>query len=148
MLKETLIEIFERDLNKLKIEISSYSDESNLWIIEKNIKNSGGNLCLHLIGNLNQFICGVIGKSGYIRNREAEFNDKNIPKKILLKSIDDSIENIITILKSMEEEEFQTIYPIDVFNQKMTTGFFLIHLTTHLNYHLGQINYHRRLISG
>lgn len=148
MLKENLIEIFERDLNKLKIEISSYSEESKLWIIEKNIKNSGGNLCLHLIGNLNQFICGVIGKSGYIRNRDAEFNDKNIPKKILLKNIDDSIENIITILKSMEEEEFQTIYPIDVFNQKMTTGYFLIHLTTHLNYHLGQINYHRRLIGG
>ena len=146
MLKENLIEIFERDLNKLKIEISSYSEESKLWIIEKNIKNSGGNLCLHLIGNLNQFICGVIGKSGYIRNRDAEFNDKNIPKKILLKNIDDSIENIITILKSMEEEEFQTIYPIDVFNQKMTTGYFLIHLTTHLNYHLGQINYHRRII--
>ena len=146
MLKETLIEIFERDLNKLKIEISSYSDESKLWIIDKNIKNSGGNLCLHLVGNLNQFICGVIGKSGYIRNRDAEFNDKNIPKKILLKSIDDSIENIITILKSLEEEDFKTMYPIDVFNQKMTTGFFLIHLTTHLNYHLGQINYHRRII--
>jgi len=146
MLKETLIEIFERDLNKLKIEISSYSDESKLWIIDKNIKNSGGNLCLHLVGNLNQFICGVIGKSGYVRNRNAEFNDKNVPKKILLKSIDDSIENIITVLKSMEDEDFSTTYPIDVFNQKMTTGFFLIHLTTHLNYHLGQINYHRRII--
>ncbi len=146
MLKDALIEIFERDLNKLKIEISSYSDESKLWIIEKNIKNSAGNLCLHLMGNLNQFICGVIGKSGYVRNRDAEFSDKNIPKKLLLKSIDDSIEDIKTILNSMGDEEFQSIYPIEVFSKKMTTEFFLIHLATHLNYHLGQINYHRRII--
>jgi hypothetical protein len=146
MLKETLIEIFERDLNKLKIEINSYPDESKLWIVEKNIKNSGGNLCLHLLGNLNQFICGVLGKSGYVRNRDAEFSDKNISKKMLIKNIDDTIKGIVETFQSLNVKDFDLIYPIDVFNKKMTTGFFLIHLTTHLNYHLGQINYHRRII--
>jgi uncharacterized damage-inducible protein DinB len=146
MLKETLIEIFERDLNKLKIEINSYSDESELWIIEKNIKNSGGNLCLHLLGNLNQFICGILGKNGYVRNRDAEFNDKNISKKILIKNIDNTVKGIAETFQSMSDKDFDLTYPIDVFNKKMTTGFFLIHLATHLNYHLGQINYHRRII--
>lgn len=146
MLKEILIEIFERDLNKLKIEISSYSEESKLWIIEKNIKNSGGNLCLHLLGNLNQFICGVLGKSGYVRNRDAEFNDTNISKKILIKNIDDTAKGIGETFQSLNDKDFDLTYPIDVFNKKMTTGFFLIHLATHLNYHLGQINYHRRII--
>ena len=146
MLKETLIEIFERDLNKLKIEISSYQDESKIWIIEKNIKNSGGNLCLHIVGNLDQFIGGVIGKSGFVRDRDAEFNKKNIPRKELIKSIDQTLNSVVLTIHNMSEDEFENVYPVDVFNQKMTTGYFLVHLTTHLNYHLGQINYHRRII--
>ena len=78
MLSETIAEIFDRDLNKLRIEISSYSDEAKMWVIEKNIKNSGGNLCLHLIGNLKQFIGNVLGNRPYQRNRDAEFSLKNI----------------------------------------------------------------------
>ncbi len=37
-------------------------------------------------------------------------------------------------------------YPILVFDHKTSTEYLLVHLTGHLNYHLGQINYHRRLI--
>lgn len=40
----------------------------------------------------------------------------------------------------------QQEYPILVFESKTSTEFFLIHLSTHLAYHLGQINYHRRLL--
>ncbi len=146
MLKETLIEIFERDLNKLKIEISSYKNESVIWSIDREIKNSGGNLCLHIIGNLNQFIGAVLGGSGYQRNRDAEFGDKNIPKKELISDIEKTTAVITSTLQKLSDEELGAVYPHDVFNKKMTTGYFLIHLTTHLNYHLGQINYHRRLM--
>ncbi len=146
MLKESLIEILERDLNKLKIEISSYENESRLWLIEKDIKNSGGNLCLHLIGNLKQFIGNVLGNIAYTRNRDDEFGKKNIPRKDLISEIEETKEVVITSLKKLVDSDFEKIYPVNVFNKEMTTGFFLISLSAHLNYHLGQINYHRRII--
>jgi len=146
MLDETIMELFNRDLNKLKIEISSYNNESKLWQIEKNIKNSGGNLCLHLIGNLKQFIGNVLGNNSYIRNRDAEFSLKNVSKSDLVKEIDETIFIVESTIKSLNAGDFTKIYPVEVFGKPMTTEFFLISLIAHLNYHLGQINYHRRLI--
>jgi len=84
MILETLKTLFNRDLNKLKSEIESYHTESSIWTIDKNISNSAGNLCLHLIGNLNTYIGAEIGKTGYIRNRPLEFSLKNIPKSELV----------------------------------------------------------------
>jgi len=146
MLRENLKEILIRDLNKLRSEIEMYTDESKLWVISGNIKNSDGNLCLHLTGNLQHFIGTVLGESGYVRNRDSEFSSKNIPKTKLLKSIDETIEVIEKTLSSLSEEVFSKIYPFEFANKKVTTRYFLLHLVAHLNYHLGQINYHRRLI--
>src|ERR1700754_5103632 len=91
MLIETLQSIFARDLNKLRTEIESYKDEGNIWKIDGNIANSAGNLCLHLVGNLNTYIGKEIGKTSYVRNRELEFSLKNVPRKELLEKIDDTI---------------------------------------------------------
>ena len=146
MLKETLKTLFRRDLEKLRAEIDSYQDESKLWYVEKNIPNSAGNLCLHLVGNLNAFIGAEIGKSGYVRQRELEFSSKDIPKSELLKKIDDTIAVVDAAIDTLTDEKLNEEYPIVVFKEKMVTGTFLIHLTTHLTYHLGQINYHRRLL--
>ena len=145
MLIETLKSLFNRDLNQLKIEIESYQDESQLWVIDKNISNSGGNLCLHLIGNINTYIGAEIGKTGYIRNRPLEFSLKDIPKSELITKIEQTILVVNNALDSLTEADLETIYPQIVFEKEMTTGFFLVHLATHLAYHLGQINYHRRL---
>ncbi|MEO7978958.1 DUF1572 family protein [Flavobacterium sp.] len=146
MVIETLKSLFNRDLNKLKFEIESYQSESQLWVIDKNISNSAGNLCLHLIGNLNTFIGAEIGKTGYIRNRELEFSLKNIPKSELINKIEATILVVNNALNSIVEADLENIYPQIVFEKEMTTGFFLVHLSTHLAYHLGQINYHRRFI--
>lgn len=145
MLIETLKSLFNRDLNQLKAEIESYQDESQLWVIDKNISNSGGNLCLHLIGNINTYIGAEIGKTGYIRNRPLEFLLKDIPKSELINKIEETILVVNNALDSVTEADLETIYPQIVFEKEMTTGFFLVHLSTHLAYHLGQINYHRRL---
>ena len=145
MLIETLKSLFNRDLNQLKVEIESYQDESQLWVIDKNISNSGGNLCLHLIGNINTYIGAEIGKTGYIRNRPLEFSLKDIPKSELINKIEQTILVVNKALDSVTEADLETIYPQIVFEKEMTTGFFLVHLATHLAYHLGQINYHRRL---
>lgn len=143
---ETLKILYNRDLDKLKFEIESYENESSLWIIDKNISNSAGNICLHLIGNLNTYIGKEIGKTGYVRNRPLEFSLKNIPKKELIQKIEDTIEAVNNSLDLLNKADLEAIYPQIVFEKEMTTGFFLVHLATHLGYHLGQINYHRRLL--
>ena len=146
MVIETVKTLFNRDLNKLKQEIEAYKDEKVLWVIDKEIANSAGNLCLHLVGNLNGFIGAVIGKTGYERHRDLEFSLKNIPKAELLKKIDDTIAIINESLPKLTEEELKEDYPILVFKEKTSTEYFLIHLVAHLSYHLGQVNYHRRLL--
>ncbi len=147
MVKETLRQIFSRDLNKLKSEIELYKNEADIWIIAKEIKNSGGNLCLHINGNLKHFIGKVLGETDYKRDRESEFASKNIPKAELIKSISGTIQIVDKTLSSLPEEKFFEIYPEDFINDPATTDFVLIHLAAHLNYHLGQINYHRRLLA-
>lgn len=137
---------FNRDLNRLKNEIQSYRNESKIWVIEKNIANTAGNLCLHLVGNLNAYIGAEIGKTGYIRQRDLEFSLKNIPQDNLIKMVEDTIEVVNNSLDLISEEDLLIEYPLLVFEEKTSTEFFLIHLTTHLGYHLGQINYHRRLL--
>ena len=146
MLLDTLKILFNRDLKRLIAEIELYKNESDIWIIKGQINNSAGNLCLHLVGNLNIYIGKVLGNTGYIRNRELEFSSKNIPKKELIKKVEDTIEVINQSLDNLNAELLETEFPILVFEDKTSTEFLLVHLTTHLTYHLGQINYHRRLI--
>ncbi|MES1214960.1 MAG: DUF1572 family protein [Bacteroidota bacterium] len=146
MLIENLKILFARDLSKLKTEIGLYQNEDKIWYVEKNIANSGGNLCLHLIGNLNTYIGAGIGNTNYVRDRDSEFSLKNIPKAELLKRIEDTILVVAESLDKITDNEMGNEYPLLVFDKKTSTGYFLIHLAMHLGYHLGQINYHRRLL--
>ena len=146
MLIETLRSIFNRDLLRLKTEIDLYKDESKIWLVEENIANSAGNLCLHLIGNLSTYIGAEFGKTNYVRNRELEFSLKNISKKELIEKIESTILVIDMSLQNITVEELKNENEILVFDKKATLEFLLVHLTTHLTYHLGQINYHRRLL--
>ncbi len=146
MLIETLKKLFSRDLNKLKSEIESYQNEKKIWHIEESIANSAGNLCLHLVGNLNTYIGAQIGKTNYIRHRELEFSLKDIPKSELITKVEETIKIVDSALNKLKEEELKEEYPLLVFDKKTSTEYFLVHLTTHLTYHLGQINYHRRLL--
>lgn len=146
MLLDILIEIFERDLTALKNEILSYETEAEMWQICGEIKNSGGNLALHLTGNLRHFIGAVLGDSGYIRDRDAEFSLKDIPRENIIAAIDETAAVLRSTIPKLTEQDLEKIYPIEVFGRPMSTGFFLVHLATHLGYHRGQINYHRRLV--
>jgi uncharacterized damage-inducible protein DinB len=145
-MKASLIKLFDLRLSKLSKEIALYTDEKCLWEAPKAINNSGGNLCLHLIGNLNHFIGSVLGKTGYVRQRNTEFELKNIPIAELQSQIEATKKIVADTINNLNSDDFEAIYPIDVFGTEMTTTYFLIHLTGHLNYHLGQINYHRRLV--
>lgn len=143
---ESVKSLFTRDLNQLKKEIESYQNEEAIWKIDKDILNSAGNLSLHLVGNINHFIGAILGNSGYVRNRELEFSLKNIPKTELILQIEKTIEVVHSSLDQLSEEDLKKEYPIEALGYPMTIEYFLIHLFGHLNYHLGQINYHRRLL--
>ena len=145
MVTEILSQLYQRDLDKLNIEIGQYVSDEQLWTVPDGISNSGGNLALHVVGNLKHFIGAVLGKSGYVRDREAEFGSKNVSRDDLITAIDETSEMVTSTLAKLTTDDLAAVYPIEVFGHPMTTEAFLIHLSTHLNYHLGQINYHRRL---
>jgi uncharacterized damage-inducible protein DinB len=146
MITESLPSLYNRDLNKLKAEIETYQNEEALWKTDKSIANSAGNLCLHLVGNLNTYIGAQLGNSGYIRQRDLEFSLKDIPRSELIEQIEKTIGVVNSILVKLSAEDLEKVYPIEPLGYTMTTEYFLIHLYGHLNYHVGQINYHRRLL--
>jgi hypothetical protein len=146
MIKDTLKNLFIRDLEKLKLEIAAYQNEAKLWYIEKDILNSAGNLCLHLVGNLNTYIGAEFGKTGYVRNREDEFALKDISRAELITKVEKTIVTIGESFDMITEDQLNEKYPAEIFVKDATTGYFFVHLAMHLGYHLGQINYHRRLL--
>ena len=137
---------FERDLKKLSEEINLYKNENDLWKIKEGISNSAGNITLHLIGNLNHFIGKTLANTNYIRERDKEFYLKNVSRKKLT----DEINNISTIIKNtlpeLSNEDLKKDFPIKINDKVFSTENLLVYLLAHLNYHLGQVNYHRRMI--
>jgi len=145
-MQNDLIKLFNRDLDKVKQELEAYSDEALIWEIDKNITNCSGNLALHLVGNLNHFIGAVLGDTGYIRKRELEFSIKDVPVSKLKAMLDETKHVVGSTLMELSDKDLQKEYRRNPFENFMTTGYFLLHLKSHLAYHLGQINYHRRLL--
>lgn len=146
MITQVLKTLFRRDLEQLKHELDLYQNENRIWYTEKNITNSAGNLCLHLVGNLNTFIGTELGHTGYVRDRPLEFSAKDVPKSELLTRIDETIVVVENTLDKLTPAQLDAEYPREVLGRIMTTEFFLVHLASHLMYHLGQVNYHRRLL--
>ncbi|MAJ52272.1 MAG: DinB superfamily protein [Flammeovirgaceae bacterium] len=145
-MKEDLRKLFLRDLEKLEKEINAYRNEHSIWHTDLEISNSAGNLCKHLTGNLRHFIGNILGSSDYVRDREAEFSTPHLSKAALNLEIASTKEAINLTFNQLHTNKMQQIYPIEVFGHKMTVQYFLLHLLSHLNYHLGQVNYHRRLL--
>ncbi len=146
MLIETLKTLFDRDLAKLHTEIAAYRDEKNLWKTREGITNPAGNLCLHLVGNLNAYVGAVFGETGYVRDREAEFARRDVPRETLLAMVDQTREMLPPALDRITPAQLGATYPIRIFPQKTTVEYMMVHLAAHLAYHLGQVNYHRRLL--
>ena len=146
-LKE-LNQLFQRDLEKLGLELQAYLIEENLWIVDKGITNCAGNLTLHIFGNLRHFIGLDLGGIAYQRNREFEFAGKEVPLINLLAELDEVKKIVSTSLLGLNPARMGDKSLHAFFGHQMSIGFFLIHLYGHLNYHLGQVNYHRRLLGG
>ena len=140
-------ELYERDLLKLRDEIKNFKDDYNLWRKEDGVSNSAGTLVLHLTGNLNFCVGTTLGNTGYVRNRELEFSATDVPRTELIAGIDGVIEIVKTILPGLTQQQLEAIYPLEFFGPK-STAWYLTALYGHLTYHLGQVNYLRRILEG
>lgn len=142
---QDLNKLYQRDLAKLVVELEAYPSEASLWLVAPDIKNPAGNLALHLVGNLNQFIGVDLGGTDYKRDRNAEFELKNVTRAELIQAIHNTSIMIEKVLSNLDHTRLEQVFPKEVLGYPMTTHYFLLHLYGHLNWHLGQINYHRRL---
>jgi uncharacterized damage-inducible protein DinB len=146
LILESLLKLFDRDLQRLEEEITLYQSDEAIWKLSGEIKNTAGNLCLHLCGNLQHYIGANLGRTSYVRNRDNEFAAKDLPKDQLITEIQKTRQVVRETLETLKPSVLENEYPEKVYEYPMTTAYFLIHLTAHLNYHLGQINYHRRIL--
>ena len=137
---------FERDLDKLVQEINSFKNEEDIWKIKTGITNSAGNLTTHLLGNLNHFIGKTLGNTDYVRNRDEEFSIKNLSREKLVADIRSLQQVIKNTLPNLSSEDLKKEFPIQIRNEVYSTENMLTYLLAHLNYHLGQVNYLRRML--
>ncbi|WP_245603267.1 DUF1572 family protein [Maribacter antarcticus] len=145
-MKEALKELFNRDLTALRKEIELYRDEAKLWKLDNSIQNSGGTLCLHVIGNLKTFIGNALAQTTYVRDREFEFSGTPIPRTKLYQELDETIAVVNKGFDALTEAQLDDDFPIRIWEEETKILFTLMHLHGHLTYHLGQLNYHRRIL--
>lgn len=145
MIKD-LKDLFQKHLDQLIQEITAYKNEENLWLVEGGIKNSPGNLVLHICGNLNHYIGATLLHTDYERKRDNEFTDKGVNREELIQKIGDTKAMLNEFFTKTDVEILFTVYPKDYYGEHKDIGYVTSILIAHLAYHIGQINYHRRLL--
>ncbi|WP_295677219.1 DUF1572 family protein [uncultured Mucilaginibacter sp.] len=138
-------ELFERELLKLKDELNKFKDENNIWQATDGITNTAGTLTLHLLGNLNFTIGTQLGGTGYVRNREQEFSLTGVSREKLVADIEKTIEVIRFSFETVNQAKLDETYTLEMIGQH-STGWYLTFFYGHFTYHLGQINYLRRIL--
>ena len=141
-----LAHLFRRDLAKLGQQIESFPDDEGIWRSLPGITNPAGNLALHLEGNLREFVGRLLGQLPYQRNRDLEFSARGVSKRELGERLTALRDSIPKVIENLSEEQLEQEYPQVVLGSAMSTSEFLIHLYGHLNWHLGQLDYLRRIL--
>ena len=143
-----LSHLLARELRAIVRELNAYQTEDQVWALPPGLPNSGGTLALHAAGNLQHFIGAVLGGSSYVRDRDAEFQRRNVPRSELVEELQSAEASVRETLQRMDSAVLDEMYPMPVANRRLTTSDFLGHLATHLAYHVGQIDFHRRIVTG
>jgi len=140
------IMLFTKDINRLIEEVKSYPDDESLWKVLPGSTNSGGNLVQHLIGNIKTYICNPFGNIGYVRDREAEFSERLFTRGELITTLEELVITLSSSLSRIPKEAMDAAYPREILSMypNQTIECILVHLLSHLSYHLGQVNYQRR----
>lgn len=137
-----------RELRALEREIAAYPDDESVWQTPPGISNSAGNLALHMAGNLRHFIGHALAGTNYVRDRNAEFSAKGMTRDELRAIVEESIADLDDAFDRITDAQLQSEFPLPIMDNRFNTLEFLTHLAVHLSYHLGQVDYHRRLITG
>ena len=140
--------ILDRELAALSREVDAFPDESQLWRTAPGVTNTAGNLVLHLAGNLQHFFGAVLAGTGYIRDRPAEFSRRAVPRTELLREIDAARQAVRIGVSRLSAAQLTAEYPEAIAGNRVLTGEYLVHLVAHAAYHLGQVDYLRRLLTG
>ena len=141
-----LATLFRRDLEKLIHEIESFPDDESLWQVLPGVSNAAGNLALHIQGNLREFVGRQLGQLSYVRNRALEFSARGLSRREVCAQLTELMDTIPMVIENLSEEQLEMEYPEVVLEAATSTREFLIHLYGHLNWHLGQVNYLRRIL--
>ena len=146
MQMQTFLHFFLRDLDKFIAETQAFPSEESLWMTSGDVNNPAGTLALHIAGNLQHFIGAELGKTGYVRQREREFSAHAVPKSELVAGLLEARAVVEKVLGSLDDTQLTAVFPSDHFGENRSTQHALLHLLAHLNYHLGQLNYLRRML--
>jgi uncharacterized damage-inducible protein DinB len=139
---------FLREVAPLGRELDLYPDEESLWKELPGLPNSAGTLFLHLAGNLQHFLGATLGQTGYVRDRDAEFASRDVPRETIRKELRATRQAILTTFSKLDESALDQLFPARKQGMELSTQQMLFHLLSHLAYHLGQIDYHRRAVAG
>lgn len=138
-------ENYLRLLGQLKFEIKAYPSDDAMFQVLPGTTNSGGNLAMHLIGNLRHFYGALLVGDGYERKRNHEFQGRSSCKE-MLKELDYITPMMANYFDGIKPETAEEKFPVPFFENEVTKGWAYLQLLHHLGYHLGQINYHRRYL--
>lgn len=147
-MRADLSRLLARELATLRDELLAYPDERAIWTLPAGLPNSAGTLALHLAGNLRWFIGAQLGATGYVRDRDAEFARHDVPRAELIAGVEAAADEVTRTLASLDAAALEAPYPLEVGGLRLATGRFLLHLEAHFAYHLGQLDYHRRAVTG
>jgi hypothetical protein len=139
--------LFIRDLETLKREIAAFPDDAGPWVVRPGVTNTAGTLALHCAGNVQHFLGARLGGTGYVRDRDAEFKRRDVPRAEILAELDKAIAAVHT-LDGKTDAELPRVFPDQFGGKQVNTEAILFFLHGHLTYHLGQIDYYRRLTTG
>ena len=145
---ELLRRILRRDVEAFARVIADYPDEAQLWAAPAGVANSTGTLALHLAGNLRHFIGLLLGGVPYVRDRPSEFARRGVPRAELLEGLGAAVAAIDCALPQVTDARLATTFPEAVGGVQVSVAEMLVHLVSHTAYHLGQADYHRRLVTG
>jgi hypothetical protein len=137
-----------RELATVRDQLLAYPSTKAIWELPPGLPNSAGTLALHIAGNLRWFIGAQLGGSGYVRDREYEFAARDVERDELVRHVEAAADEVTRALAMLDDSRMDEPFPLEVGGVRLPVGRFIGHLAVHLAYHLGQLDYHRRIVTG
>jgi Protein of unknown function (DUF1572) len=148
MLLDELRTFLLRDIAGIERELELYPNDSSVWKNVAGLPNPAGNLILHLSGSLQYFFGATLGNTGYVRNRDAEFTKRDVPRSELRKELAAARQGVLAAFEHLTEQRLEQPFPVRISDAELSTRLTMLQLVTHVAYHLGQLDYHRRMVTG